>query len=529
VTLAPFATVRAPRGMVCTIDGVASQAGLAMLVAGGSAADAAVAASAVLAVTSPHACGMGGDLLAVVHPGPGRRPLALNASGRAGSGADPDRLRAEGHGRMPFRGDIRSVPVPGCVDGWLALHGRFGRLDLATVLEPARHYATDGFCASALLVAALRLVAGEPEAADFAHVRSAGQLVRRPGVARALAAIVAGGRGGYYGGEFGENLVALGQGEYTEDDLSRPLADWVDALAAPAWDRSCWTVPPNSQGYLTLAGAAIASGLPLPGDTDDPRWAHLLIEAARQAGWDRVDVLSEAADGASLVDEDRLGPRRAAVDPSRAAAHGRESAYRDGGTIGMTVVDEQRMGISLLQSNASGFGSHLIVPGVRIFLQNRGIGFSLVPGHPAEYGPQRRPPHTLSPLLVTDGSGEALQSVAATMGGDSQPQILLQLAARLLAAGQGPGPAVAAGRFVLASADEGSGFDTWEGRGRVRVLLEGHVPSSWAPALAALGHDVMTLAPFDGGFGHAHVIAVRDDHLAGASDPRPRTGLAAAY
>ena len=130
--------------MVCSIDHLASAAGVQMLRSGGSAADAAVAASAVLSVTSPHVCGMGGDLLAVVVPA-GGIPVALNASGRAGSGADPERLRAEGYRVMPFRGDIRAVTVPGCVDGWLALHERFGVLPIAHVLEPARAYARDGF------------------------------------------------------------------------------------------------------------------------------------------------------------------------------------------------------------------------------------------------------------------------------------------------------------------------------------------------------------------------------------------------
>src|SRR5688572_13044038 len=137
--LAPFVTRYAPNGMVCAVDHLAAGAGVAMLRAGGSAADAAVAASAVLAVTTQHMCGMGGDLFALVHTGDGP-PYALNASGRAGSGADPDRLRAEGNTTMPFLGDIRSVPVPGCVDGWVALHGNFGRLPLAQVLEPARRY-----------------------------------------------------------------------------------------------------------------------------------------------------------------------------------------------------------------------------------------------------------------------------------------------------------------------------------------------------------------------------------------------------
>src|SRR3954469_3719831 len=157
---APFTSRFAPSGMVCAVDHLAAQAGLAMLRAGGSAADAAVATSAVLAVTTQHMCGMGGDLFALVHQPGAAEPAVLNASGRAGSGADPDRLRADGHAFMPPSGDIRTVPVPGCVDGWLALHERFGRLPLADVLAPARTYAADGFAASPFLAWTASMVAG---------------------------------------------------------------------------------------------------------------------------------------------------------------------------------------------------------------------------------------------------------------------------------------------------------------------------------------------------------------------------------
>ena len=512
--------------MVCSVDALASQAGVAVLRAGGSAADAAVATSAVLAVTTQHLCGMGGDLFALVHAGDGP-PAVLNASGRAGSGADPDRLRAEGATEMPPLFDVRSAPVPGCVDGWLALHERFGRLPLSDVLAPATAYAEDGFPAAGLMADMVPLVADLPEAADYTEQRPvrAGTRIRRPGLARSLRAIAAGGRDGWYGGEFGEGLLAVGGGEYTPADLERPLADWVPPLGVRAWGHDVWTVPPNSQGYLTLAGAWIAEGLDLPADPDDPLWAHLLVEAARAAGHDRLEVLSEEADGEALLAPERLAPRRAAVAPDR-SAQWNDEAYVAGDTIHLAAVDGDRMGVSLIQSNAAGWGAHVVVPGVRVFLHNRGIGFSLVPGHPAEYRPGRRPPSTLSPALVTRPDG-TLHTVLGTMGGDSQPQILLQALARLLAAGQSPVQAVSAGRFVLTGT--AGGFATWNERGDVRVDVEGQAPDDWADGLAARGHRVQHFPAFDHHFGHAHVITVMDDHLAGATDPRPRTGLAAGY
>jgi gamma-glutamyltranspeptidase/glutathione hydrolase len=525
--LAPFPTLYAPNGMVCAVDHLAASAGVAMLRAGGTAADAAVATSAVLAVTTQHMCGMGGDLFALVHTGTGP-PAALNASGRAGSGADAERLREEGNTAMPFLGDIRSVPVPGCVDGWLALHARFGRLPLADVLEPARQYAADGFPATVTLAAAAQRLGPVDHAEDFTAggPLHPGDLVKREGVARTLAAIAEGGRDAFYRGEFGDGLLALGKGEYTDGDLGRSQADWVDALDVTAWGHRLWTTPPNSQGYLTLAGAWIAEKLDLPGDPVDPLWAHLTIEAARQAAHDRLAVLHEGADGRALIADERLESRRLAIDPDGAAPLGDE--YAEGGTIHLAVVDKDRMGVSLIQSNAAGFGSLLVVPGVRIFLQNRGIGFSLEPGHPAEYGPGKRPPHTLSPALVTRPDG-SLHHVIGTMGGDSQPQILLQLLARLLHTRQSPGAAVAAGRWALAAMAPGSGFDSWHEAGRVRVQIEGHAPPAWDDGLRRRGHHVWRTDAFGHGFGHAHVIAVEDDHLAGASDPRARGGAAAGY
>jgi gamma-glutamyltranspeptidase/glutathione hydrolase len=514
--------------MVAAVDHLAAGAGLGILRAGGSAADAAVATSAVLAVTTQYLCGLGGDLFAVIHDGSGGEVLALNASGRAGSGADPDRLRAEGHVVMPNFDHPASVPVPGCVDGWLALHDRFGRLPLSTLLEPALSYAADGFPASPGLAAAVPLIASRPAAGDYrvpGGVRT-GTLIRRPGVARALQAIADGGREAFYQGEFGDELVALGNGEYTPADLAENQADWVPALSAAAWGHTLWTAPPNSQGYLTLAAAWIADGLDLPEDPDDPRWAHLLIEAARQAGHDRPDLLHEGADGRALLDAARLTPRRAAIDPARASDLGAPADAGD--TIALCAVDGDRQGVSLIQSNAMGWGSGLIVPALGIFLHNRGRGFSLQPGHPAEYGPRRRPPHTLSPTLVTSPDGR-LRAVTGTMGGDSQPQILLQLLARLLRSGQEPGHALAAGRFSLHAPHRSDGFNTWSAGGRVSVRIEGQAAPGWQEGLRAMGHVVEVDPAFSSSFGHAHLIDIGPEVLAGGTDPRPRAGAAAGW
>jgi len=508
--------------MVASADQLATQAGLAAIALGGNAVDAAIATNAALAVTGPHLCGMGGDLFALVHDG--ERVHALNSSGRAGSGASAAALRADGHPEMPFRHDVRTVTVPGCVDGWCALHERFGRLPLVQVLAPAIRLAEQGFPASMLLVGSLAMV--DERARESLHelvsqARRPGDRVRRPGVAGALRSVAEHGRAGFYLGDFGRGLVGLGDGWFTDADLTDPGHDWVTPLSWPAFGQVLHTMPPNSQGYLTLGAAGLASRLQLPADPDDPHWAHLLIEAAKVAGRDRPTVLHDRADGGMLLEA--IAERFGEIDPERATPL--MPRQRQGDTTYLCTVDDDRMGVSLIQSNASGFGSWVVEPTTNINLHNRGLGFSLEEGHPAEIGPRRRPPHTLSPALAT-GDGGRLASVFGTMGGDAQPQILLQLATRLFHHRQSPAVALNAGRWILDQPV--TGFDTWTGEGGPHVLLEGHVPPAWHGHLDDLGHRVETSPSWSSDFGHAHAIAVGDDGmLTGAADPRSRVGSVA--
>ena len=526
----PLTTTYAPTAMVASVDHLASTAGAAMLRDGGNAVDAAIAASAVLAVTSPHLCGMGGDLFALVHRPGDAAPAVLNASGRAGSGADPDRLRGDGHATMPAVGDVRTAPVPGCVDGWLALHDRFGRLPFATILEPAIGYAANGFPCSPLLAFLLPELRGVAGAEGLVgDGRRPGDLLDRPGVAAALRAIVREGRAGFYGGAFGEGLLALGGGEYTPADLEVVQADWVEPLVARVWEHDVWTVPANSQGYLTLLGLRLAEGLDRRGDLgDDPtdaRWAHALIEAARAAGHDRTRQLHEHADTAPLLGSAEVERRLALIGPDARTDLVAPSGAGD--TMYLCAVDADRMGVSLIQSNASGFGCHVFEPATGIGLHNRGIGFSLVAGHPAEYGPGRRPPHTLSPALVTRPD-HSLRSVVGTMGGDTQPQILLQVITRLLRHGQSAGACIDRPRWAL-SGEGRSRFDTWAAPDAVIVDVESS-GASWHDGLVARGHPVRMIEGISGSFGHAQLIEVRPDGgLGGAADPRALISAAVGF
>ena len=508
--------------MVASADHLATAAGNEMFARGGNAVDAAIATNAAIAVTGPHLCGMGGDLFALVHVD--GEVFALNASGRAGAGADVSSLRAGGHTEMPFRHDINAVTVPGCVDGWVALHERFGSLPLDVLLAPARRFAAEGFPASAPLAAVCARLdeASRTNLIELAEqATSVGARVRRPGLALALAGIAAAGRDTFYRGAFGDGLIEMGNGLFTAADLGTSQADWQTPLAAEAFGVELHTIGPNTQGYLTIAAARLASQLDLPDDPDDDRWAHLLIEAATAAGHDRPDVLHDAADGAALVAaiDDRLGM----VDPDVAST--RTAPAKDGDTTYLCTAgiggDGALMGVSLIQSNAAGFGSHLVEPSTGINLHNRGTGFSLVEGHPAEFLPGRRPPHTLAPALAT--KDQHLVSVFGTMGGDAQPQILLQVAARLFHHGQSPSTAINAGRWALKGPE--TGFDTWTAPDGPSVSVEGHAPDGWTGALNERGHRAVRAPEWDSGFGHAHAIVVQPNGtLAGAADPRTVVG-----
>lgn len=516
----PTTTTRALHGMVATADQLATQAGMTALAAGGTAVDAALAASAAIAVCGPHLNGLGGDLLALVHHG--GEVHSLLAVGHAGSGADASMLRADGLGELPLRHDIRTVTVPGYVDGWLALHQRFATLPVEVLLGPAIDLAEHGFPASPLLVASLDRLddRGRANLTELAgQATRAGAPVRRPGAGAALRAIVATGRDGFYGGPFGAGLLALGEGWYAPDDLETNAARWVEPLRATAWGVDLWTTPPSSQGYLAISAAELAAGLDLPDDPDDDRWAHLLVEAATAVGYDRVARLHDDADGAALVRE--CAARGGLVDPERASA--RPAPTAPGGTTYLCTADET-CGVSLIQSNASGFGSWLVEPNTQINLHDRGLGFNLTAGHAAELGPRRRPPHTLLPAMATvDGR---LDTVFGSMGGDAQPQIVLQLAARLFRHGQSPAAAVGAGRWALRGPV--TGFDTWTAPGGPHVTIEGHASERWAPGLERRGHPVHLAPAWDSGFGHGHVIRRGvDGVLAGAADPRTRVGAVA--
>lgn len=503
---------------------LASVAAVAIMEQGGTAADAAVAANAVLAVVLPDTCGPGGDLFSLVHHPGLVEPEALNASGRAGSGATAAALRDRGMTEMPMRSRA-SITVPGCVDGWEALLGRHGRMNLGAVLAPAIEIAEEGFPVSSELAASLEgyhELLAEQGSADSLYPSGsppgAGTTLRRPQLAATLRSVADDGREAFYRGPVGDAITAVTGGVITAEDLSVRQVEWVTPLGLDIFGSRAWTMPPNSQGYLTLAALGIFEMLDPPSDPADPRFQHSLVEAYRSVAWERDAVVGEPAaldaGPEELVATGRLSRRAGAVDRLRAAPWPRP-APAPGGTAYLCTRDGGGMGVSFIQSNFWGIGSGFSAGNTGVWLHNRGGGFTLAPDHPNELNPGKRPLHTLSPTLWTKSG--ALELLLGTRGGDYQPQLLAQVAANHMR-----------GELCLSDAQS---FPRWRldefGPGSTSSLqVESRFSGHTMRGIVHHGHDVTETSPWMRGWGPVSAIGVADS-LTGAADPRLTTSAAA--
>jgi gamma-glutamyltranspeptidase/glutathione hydrolase len=494
--------------------------------AGGNAVDAAIAANAVLGVVLPTACGIGGDLFALVHTPGAAAPHVLNASGRGGTGLDAAELRARGHAQVPPYSPW-SVTVPGCVDGWEALAARHGKMPLRDLLQPAIRLAGGGFEASTELSAALdrlrpRIIdqGSAPPLYPAGEAPRPGTLLRRPGLAGTLDAIAERGRTAFYEGPVADAIADATHGVLSTDQLQASSVDWVEPIGIDVVGRRAWTVPPNSQGYLTLAAAWLLEQLHPPADPDDPAFHHAVIEAYRAVAWEREHTVADprwaplAPD--ELLDPGRLAPRLDALHPERTARWPTVDGI-DGGTAYLCAVDAAGNGVSLIQSNFHGIGAGLSAGDTGVFLHNRGAGFSLIPGHPNEAAPGKRPLHTLSPTLWTEGGELCL--LLGTRGGHQQPQYLLQTIAQLFVSGVSPAAAQEQPRWSMdhAAAETVSA-----------VAAEVRMPEHVVAGLVARGHVVDLVPDWPPGWGPVSIITVRRDGSRRlAADPRIDTASAA--
>lgn len=526
--------VFARHGAVATSQPLAAQAGLDVLKAGGNAVDAAIATAAALTVVEPCSNGLGSDAFALVWDG--GRLHGLNGSGRAPGGASSQRLRALGHETVPAHG-WEAVTVPGAVRAWADLHERFGRLPFADVIEPAIALADEGFALSPVVAlgwarGARRVAESAPDPATagfLPHFAPEGQVRvgmrwRSDDTARTLRAIAATNGRDFYEGDLAERIAAFAArtgGLLGEDDLAAHTSQWVEPISARFRDHEIWEIPPNGQGIAALIALRIldgwspdlvapfgAAGGPVAVDAPpNPDAWHRAIEAmklaltnthALVADPDLVDVPVEA-----LLSDEHAARRRAAIGATAGIAAPVDPRASD--TVLLATADGDGQMVSFIQSNFHGFGSHVVVPGTGISLQNRGLGFSLVPGHPNELAPGKRPFHTIIPGFLTRGGVPV--GPFGVMGGHMQAQGHVQVALAAVELGDDPQTALGRPRWH---------WDAATGE----VDVEASAGPEIVRALEDRGHTVR-LAPESTVFGRGQAIwRLDDDTLVAGSDPR---------
>jgi len=523
----PYPSRRTPllaRRVVATTQPLAAQAGLRMLLAGGNAVDAALAAAIALTVVEPVMNGIGGDLYALVWDGHALH--GLDATGAAPSAWTPARFA--GRREMP-RAGWDSVTVPGQVSGWQALSERFGRLPFARLFEPAIEYAEQGFPVSPVIASVwpqlAALVADQPGfAAAFlpdGRAPCAGERWHFPDQARSLAEIATSGGESFYRGALAERIVAHSAahgGALSAGDLAAQRAQWVQPLALRYRDVTLHEIPPNGQGIAAQMALGMLQHFDLrESGLDSAATLHLQIEAMKLAFADLhahvADPRSMRVSASELLDPAYLAQRARHIDPQRAGAPA-AGMPRAGGTVYLAAGDAGGMMVSLIQSNYYAFGSGIVVPGTGISLHNRGWNFSLQPGHPNEVGPRKKPLHTIIPGFVSDADG-APRMAFGVMGGFMQAQGHVQMLSRLADFGQNPQAMNDAPRFMVSPLD-GS------------VKLEAHMPAAVAEGLQARGHRLETLPFAHLDFGAAQFVLNAGDHFVAASDGR-RDGQAVGY
>ena len=531
--------VRGTRGAVSADHPLAAQAGLRVLQEGGTATDAIIAMAGVLAVVRPHMNGVGGDAFGIFYDGAAGEVTALNGSGRSGALATPDFFRSQGLDEIPQTG-ARAVSVPGAVAAWVDAHDRFGSKPFAALLEPAIHYASEGFPVSTHLAADFESQGGALNEAGRAlylpngSAPPVGSLLKNEALGATLAQIARGGKEAYYRGSIAEQLSAFIEaegGHLRASDFAAHTSIWVTPLRNDYLGYTFVVMPPNTQGVAQLTYMEMAKAHPIEslGHNTAP-YLHTMIELKKLAFADRdrwvADPEKASVPVERMMDPDYLRERAALVDAGRAAEHvaagfgdgmeetDSESPDDAGDTVYLTAIDENGNAVSWIQSNFAGFGSGLLDTETGVLLHNRGSLYTLEDGHPNQVAPQKRPYHTLTPMMALRADDFAF--TIGTPGGDSQTQTLLQIVHNMVVFGMTPQQAIEAPRF---RSQEG-----------LSVAIEDRVSLAVRARLTALGHQLRPVQGWTATFGGAQMIFYDPDTgtLTAAADPR-REAYALAY
>ncbi|MEM7488418.1 MAG: gamma-glutamyltransferase family protein [Pseudomonadota bacterium] len=514
--------VLATEGMCATSHPLAAKVAIDTLARGGNAVDAAIAGAVLLGLCEPQMTGLGGDCFVLVKPAGSEEVLALNGSGRAPAAAAAQTLRAQGLRAIPL-GSVHSVTVPGAVDAFCTLSDRHGALGLADTLGPVIPYFEDGVPVAPRVAFDWADAAETPKGAAASvfladgKAPKAGDRFALPGQAKVLRRIADKGRAGFYEGEVATDMVAslraLG-GVHTEDDFAATACDWTDPISGTYQGVEMVEHPPNGQGAVAILMANILSHFDIAAlDPLGARRAHLEAEAAKLA-YDARDRFLADPDHMARLDHvlsaETAEALAALIHPRRAMAAARqasEAVHRE--TIYITVVDRDRMAVSLIYSIFHSFGSGLASDKFGILFQNRGAGFTLDRWHPNEYGPGKRPMHTIIPAMLREAGRVTMPF--GVMGGAYQPNGHARVLSNIVDFGMDPQAALDAPRAF----SDGGVMKVERGYGE-RVCID----------LYAMGHRVeVPKIPIGG----AQAIRIDESgYLEGASDPR-KDGCALGY
>ena len=542
VTGKPFASrseVIAIQGMAATSQPLATQVALDILKAGGSAVDAAIAANATLGLMEPTACGIGGDLFAIVWDAEKGELTGLNASGRSPESLTLQHFRDLGLKGIPYLGPL-TVSVPGAVDGWYELHERYGRLPMADLLAPAISYAEQGFPVTQFIA---NLWEENVESRqEFAGVKEiympggaapkTGDIFRNPNLANTYKKIAAGGRDAFYKGDIAKTIdayMAEHGGFLTVEDLAKHTSEWVTPLAINYRGYDVYELPPNGQGIVALQMLNILEGFDLRSmGFGSAQYLHTLIESKKVAYEDRAKYYADPdfynAPIDMLLSREYAAKRRQLISDDKAATTypPGDAKLETGDTIYLTVADSDGNMISLIQSNYGDLGSGMTPEELGFQLQNRGQLFSLEDGHANIYEPGKRPFHTIIPAFVMKDGKPWLSF--GVMGGSMQPQAHAQILINLIDFDMNLQEAGDAARMRHSGSSQPTDEVMTDGG---TVYLESGIPESVREELKAMGHNIATWRIAYGGY----QAILRNDVQGvyyGASESR-KDGQAAGY
>jgi len=509
-------------GIVATSHVQASVAGAQVLARGGSAADAAIAANAVLGVTEPMMNGMGGDLFALYWEAKTGKLYGLNASGWAPQALTIEHLKAKGLTSMPVAG-IDSVTVPGAVAGWQALHQRFGRLTWHDLFQPAIFYADTGYPVPEVIAAywseASEWISSDPESRRVylpdGKPPAVGQIFQNPGLAEALRLLAQDGASAFYQGKIAREILSTSQslgGTMSADDLAQFAPEWVEPISTTYRGWTIYELPPNGQGMaalemLNIMETAAAS----PDGPLSVTELHKKIEAMKLAYADlgryNADPRFAKVPVKGLLSKDYAKQRAKLIDPGKANCDVAAGAPPTSDTTYLSVVDRDGNIVSLIQSNYNEFGSGITVRGMGFVLQDRGALFSLDPASPNVLAPRKRPFHTIIPAFMQHGDQHIGFGI---MGGPNQPLAHAQFVSN-----------VADYSMNIQAALESARFTVSPQRG-CNIVIESRVPPEVRQKLSAKGHKLVVRGEYSTAMGRGQAVLHNSKTGVnyGASDPR---------